>query len=166
MDDAIHHAEAALRALGFTEDPEMQASGRRFVEFLAEFMPGPRPHLSGFAVDGSGPVVLKGMAFHSLCAHHLVPFFGEASVAYLPGATVAGLGGIARMLHHFARQPQLQERLAEQLADALAEDLAPRGLVVRLTARQMCMEMRGARTRAEVVVLARRGDDQGLVQLL
>ncbi|MBN2801129.1 MAG: GTP cyclohydrolase I [Deltaproteobacteria bacterium] len=126
-------------------------------ELLREFVPGEPPALSTFPAVGADAVILRGLPFHSLCAHHLLPFFGEADVAYLPGDRIAGLGGIPRLLEHCARRPQLQERLGGCLADLLEEALEPRGLVIRLRARQLCMEMRGARSPGTVEVVVQRG---------
>jgi len=106
------------------------------------------------------------MPFHSLCAHHLLPFHGKVSVAYRPENVLAGLGSIPRALRHFARRPQLQERLTEQLAEHLYQALGPKGLVVQSTARHMCVEMRGAESPMDVVVLAVRGDVAGLERLV
>jgi GTP cyclohydrolase I len=159
---------AWLQELGFSGDPEMADTARRFTEMFAEFVPGDDSALGrGFTLVPATnspnavilPVAVRAMPFHSFCAHHLVPFFGTASVAYLPGRHLAGFGGIARIVQHFARRPQLQERLAEQIADTLWTILEPRSVIVRLEARQMCMEMRGARVHGEVEVLAMRGED-------
>lgn len=157
---------AYLEAIDYAGDPELTAAPARVTELLREFRPGqPPPEVSTFpAGDHPGPVILDGLAFHSLCAHHLTPFFGDATVAYLPGERIAGLGSIARLLHHHARRPQLQERLTDQLADDLWHRLAPRAVVVRLRARQMCMELRGARTRAEVTTWAERGQADDLLR--
>jgi GTP cyclohydrolase I len=158
--------QAWLDELGLVGDPEMVGTARRFTEMFAEFVPRPDDGLlQGFTlvpVQGSGggaptPVAVRSMPFHAFCAHHLVPFFGWASVSYQPDAKLAGFGSIAKVVQHFAKRPTLQERLANQVADALQQALEPKGLVVRLVARQMCMEMRGARVPGEVEVLAVRG---------
>jgi GTP cyclohydrolase I len=155
-----------LSELGFKGDPEMAETAVRFSEMFAEFVPRDDATIvEGFTLvpatappgQAATPVAVRSMPFHSFCAHHLVPFFGFASVAYLPDAQLAGFGSIAKVVQHYARRPQLQERLADQSADVLWSVLKPRGLVVRLSARQMCMEMRGARVHGEVEVLAVRG---------
>lgn len=161
------HIAAALAALGFVDDPETDGTADRFTELLRGFAPGRAdPDLATFESPGPDPVLLRGLPFHSLCAHHLLPFFGTADVAYRPDARIAGLGAIARALRHFARQPQLQERLGAQLAGFLADELgAP--VLVRLRARQMCMEMRGAESAGTVETLCLRGPGaEGLLPLL
>ena len=95
-----------------------------------------------------------------------MPFFGEVTVAYLPSDRVGGLGGIARLVQHFARQPQLQERMTAQIADALWEQLRPRALLVRSSARQMCMEMRGVRSTGTILAWAERGEASHLRSLI
>lgn len=97
------------------------------------------------------------MTFHSMCAHHLTPFFGVAYVAYVPDALGVGVGAPAKLLAHAARRPQLQERLAADVATALEAACRPRGVAVCLIARQMCMEMRGIRADGRVESTVLRG---------
>ena len=148
-----------LDDLGYAADPECRDTAARFAEVLREYAPsGPPPKLDTFPAPGRDRVMFRALPFYSLCAHHLLPFFGEAEVAYVPGAwgRIAGLGGVARGLRHLSRQPQLQERLGAQFADYLHAELGgPVG--VRLSARQMCMEMRGAESPGRVETLALRG---------
>ena len=99
-----------------------------------------------FAAEGDGPVVMRDVAFHSLCEHHLLPFFGRVHVGYLPGRSIIGLSKIARIVDLYARRFQVQERLTEEIADALATTLDPRGVVVIVEAQHLCMAMRGIRT--------------------
>ena len=73
----------------------------------------------------------------------MIPFFGKAHVAYIPGEKIVGLSKIARMVEFFARRPQLQERLTEQVVDFLEAKLEPEGSIVVMEARHLCMEMRG-----------------------
>lgn len=159
MTDAERHAEALLDALGFAGDPEMAGTARRFAELLAEFVPAPLEPLSVCASVQPGPVVVRQIPFHSLCAHHLLPFSGTVSVGYLPDRTLLGLGSVPRLVGALARRPQLQERLGEQIADEIVRSASPLAVVVEVRARHLCVEMRGARTPAEVVTLAQRGVD-------
>ena len=91
----------------------------------------------------AGPVVMREIPFYSTCEHHLLPFFGKATVGYVPGARIVGLSKLARLVQTLARQPQTQEALTARIADAL-QVLSPRGTLVRLEATHMCMAMRGA----------------------
>lgn len=159
---------AALADLGYDPavDAELAATPARLAELLREFAPaGPPPPADTFPAPAADPVILAELPFHSLCAHHLVPFFGVATVAYLPGSLIAGLGWFPRLLHHLARQPQLQERLGAALADTVAAELGPRGVVVHLSCRQLCMEMRGVRSPGQVHTWARRGADDAVALL-
>jgi len=100
--------------------------------------------------------LVRGIQAHN-CVHHLLPFFGHAHIAYVPGDRLIGISGVGKVLQHFARRPQLQERLAAQVADYLQTVLAPQGVMVLLQARQLCMEMRGERTTGLVETTAARG---------
>jgi GTP cyclohydrolase I len=90
-------------------------------------------------------VVVRDVPFHSLCQHHLLPFQGVAHVAYLPGDRIVGISKLARVVEHFARDLQVQERLTKQIADWLDTTLEPRGVGVVLEAEHTCMTLRGIR---------------------
>jgi len=92
-------------------------------------------------------VVVRDIEFYSLCEHHLLPFFGRCSVAYIPNGKVVGLSKIPRMVDLFSRRLQIQERLTEQIADAIMETVQPKGVAVVMSARHLCMEMRGVEKR-------------------
>src|SRR2546423_12680656 len=99
-----------------------------------------------FDQDYDEMVVVKDINFYSLCEHHMLPFFGQVHVGYLPKGKVVGLSKIPRLVEVFARRLQIQEQLTRQIAEALNEALAPRGVGVVVEARHLCMEMRGVET--------------------
>jgi len=117
-----------------------------------------------FEVDYSEMVVVKDIEFHSLCEHHLLPFFGRAHVAYVPNGRVIGLSKVPRIVEMYARRIQVQERMTQQIAELLMERLQPRGVGVVLEATHLCAAMRGVRkpgtvmTTAAVLGLFRRND--------
>lgn len=90
-------------------------------------------------------VLEKDITFYSTCEHHLLPFYGKAHVAYIPGEKVAGLSKLARTVEVFAKRPQIQENMTAQIADAIEKNLNPKGVMVMLEAEHMCMTMRGAK---------------------
>jgi len=98
-----------------------------------------------FEVDYSEMVVVKEIPFYSLCEHHLLPFFGTASVAYIPRGRVIGLSKIPRIVEMYARRLQIQERMTQQIADFLNERLQPQGVGVVVEANHLCAVMRGIR---------------------
>lgn len=97
--------------------------------------------------DGAGEynemVLVKDIPFYSHCEHHLAPFFGTASIAYIPQGRIVGLSKLSRVVAVFARRLQVQERMTAQIANALQENLAPKGVGVIVKARHLCMESRG-----------------------
>ena len=151
------HIAAALAGLDFPDDPEMANTPALVVGFLREFLPQRPPITSTLPTSSTDPVLIAQMPYHSLCAHHLLPFFGECTIAYRPSGQLVGLGWFPRILECFARRPQLQERLCASLADVVMATLEPSAVVVKLTARQMCVEMRGTRSTGHFEVHARRG---------
>lgn len=96
-------------------------------------------------------VLLKDIEFFSVCEHHLMPFSGKAHVAYLPGGKIVGLSKLVRAVEHFARRPQVQERLTSQIADLITQALEPKGVAVVLEATHTCMTLRGVRKPGSVM---------------
>ncbi len=97
-----------------------------------------------FITGSSGLVAVRHIPFFSVCEHHLMPFFGEVQIAYLPhGGRVAGFSKFARVVEALARRPQLQERLTRQLAEEVRRGLAAEGVMVIVSAQQLCMMMKG-----------------------
>jgi GTP cyclohydrolase I len=90
-------------------------------------------------------VLVRDIPFTSLCSHHLLPFRGVAHVGYVPAEQLLGLSKLARVVEHFSRDLQLQERLTVQIADCLEAELSPRGVGVVLEAEHLCMSIRGVR---------------------
>ena len=91
--------------------------------------------------------MVRDIPFYSTCEHHLVPFFGNAHIGYIPGedGKVTGLSKLARLVDGLAKRPQVQERLTTQVAEALVEKLNPAGVIVVIEAEHLCMAMRGIR---------------------
>lgn len=100
-----------------------------------------------FDADSDELVVLRDVAFHSTCEHHLLPFSGMAHVAYLPGegGQVVGLSKLARLVECFSRRLQLQERMTREIAEAMFEHLDARGAACFVEAQHLCMKCRGVR---------------------
>ena len=121
----------------------------------------PRAHLKTvFQEDGHEDVVIvKDILFHTMCEHHLLPFFGKAHIAYLPaGGRLTGLSKLARVVDTVSRRPQLQERLTDDIADAIDDALAPKGVMVMVEAEHMCMAMRGIKAHgSKTITLVTRG---------
>jgi GTP cyclohydrolase I len=95
------------------------------------------------AGDYNQMVVVKDIDFYSICEHHLVPFWGKIHLGYIPDGKIIGLSKIPRIVRAFAQRLQVQERLTQQIATTLQHALQPKGIGVIMTARHLCMEMRG-----------------------
>jgi GTP cyclohydrolase IA len=135
-----------LRALGVSLDTESLAgTPRRMARAYAELFTSRPFDLTTFPNDeGYDELVLaRSIPVRSVCEHHLLPFFGVAHVGYLPGERILGLSKLARVVEHFARRPQVQERLTKQVADWLDEQLRPKGVGVVIEAEHTCMSLRG-----------------------
>ena len=141
-----------LTAIG--EDPERQGLAgtpervhRMYTELTAGYHVDPERLVNGaiFDVDYSEMVVVRDIPFYSLCEHHLLPFFGAASVAYIPRGRVLGLSKIPRIVEMYSRRLQVQERLTQQIAQFLQDQLDPLGVGVVMEATHLCAAMRGVR---------------------
>jgi GTP cyclohydrolase IA len=141
--DGVHEL---LLGLGIDTDAEgLRDTPRRVAQAYAELL-SPQPFTATTFPNEEGYdelVVAREIPFHSLCEHHLIPFVGVAHVAYLPGARIVGLSKLARVVEHFARRLQVQERMTVQIADWLESELAPKGVGVVLDAEHFCMTIRG-----------------------
>lgn len=162
-------AEAAvatlLRFVG--EDPDREGLAdtpgrvvRSLMEFTAGYSLDAGAVLGTTFTDGrmDEMVVVRDIAFTSTCEHHLLPFVGMATVAYIPAGRVVGLSKLARLVEVYARRLQMQERLTVEIADALEAHLAPDGVGVLVRARHSCMSCRGVqKPEAQMVTSALRG---------
>jgi GTP cyclohydrolase I len=149
--------QAAVRELleAIGEDPQREGlvgTPRRVAEMYVELFEGieadPGEHLRvTFEAAHDEMVMVRDIAFTSLCEHHLLPFVGHAHVAYLPATTghITGLSKMARLVEGYARRLQVQERMTTQIAEAMERELAPRGSIVVVEAEHFCMSMRGVK---------------------
>jgi len=144
-----------LRALGMDlHDPSLAATPRRIARAYAELLTPREFNLTTFPNDeGYDELVLaRGIAFTSICEHHLLPFTGVAAVGYLPDHRIIGLSKLARVVELFARRPQVQERMTKQIAGWLDTHLRPRGVGVVVHAEHSCMTLRGVQARGSSTV--------------
>jgi GTP cyclohydrolase I len=142
-----------LEAIG--EDPDRKGlveTPRRVADMYVELFAGnevdPGEHLRvTFEAGHDEMVMVRDIAFTSLCEHHLVPFVGFAHVAYLPGpeGNITGLSKLARLVEGYARRLQVQERMTTEIVEAMERELRPRGSIVVIEAEHFCMSMRGVK---------------------
>ncbi len=149
--------EAGVRMIleGIGEDPEREGLlktparvARMYEEIFAGMTQDPHELFETmFDEHHQEMVLVRDIPFYSTCEHHLVPFFGHAHVAYIPGSSgkVCGLSKLARLVDVYAKRPQVQERLTSQIADTLVEELNPHGVMVVMEAEHLCMSMRGVK---------------------
>jgi len=141
--EMLEHLGEDPRRAGLRDTPRRFANALRFLTGGYEAEPRDVVGNGVFDAEGEGVVLVRDIEFHSLCEHHLLPFFGRVHVAYLPGERIIGLSKIPRIVDLYARRLQVQERITEQVAEALMQLLQPRGVLVLAEARHLCMAMRG-----------------------
>jgi GTP cyclohydrolase I len=132
-------------------DPNLVGTPERvaklYLEMFHGLIEGAEPTVTTFPNEENyqAMVMEREIPFYSLCAHHLVPFYGHAHIAYIPNRRIVGLSKLPRILEFYAKRPQIQERLTEQVADCLWNKLQPLGAMVVIEARHLCVEMRGVK---------------------
>jgi GTP cyclohydrolase IA len=146
----LDYVRTLFKVIG--EDPKREGLERtperhlRALEFLTQ---GYRTNIDDivnralFEAPSNDMVVVRNIELYSMCEHHLLPFFGKAHVAYLPNKKIIGLSKIARVVDHYARRLQVQERLTQEIAQCLMTRLQPLGVGVVIEAHHLCMMMRG-----------------------
>jgi len=147
-----HHMRSIIEALGLDpRDPNLHKTDERvakmYLEMFHGLSEGAEPKVTVFPNEEgyTAMVMEKDIPFYSMCAHHFVPFYGHAHIAYIPQARIVGLSKLPRILEFYAKRPQLQERLTEQVAEFLWAKLEPLGVMVVIEARHLCVEMRGVK---------------------
>lgn len=136
---------------GLRETPARVA--RMYRELFSGLHTDPRIHLQKFFTEKYDEMVLvKDIAFNSMCEHHMLPFIGKAHIGYIPNGKVVGLSKLARVVEVVSHRPQVQERMTEEIADLLIEELQVKGVAVVIEAAHSCMSIRGVRKPDSVCV--------------
>jgi len=147
--EAMRGIEALIRLCGDIPNREgLEETPFRVIKAFLEYTEGyresPEHHLhKTFEVNHQELVLVKDIDFHSICEHHFAPFYGIAHVGYIPDQKITGLSKLARAVEGYARRFQVQERLTNQIADAIEKILEPKGTMVVIEAKHMCMCGRG-----------------------
>lgn len=105
-----------------------------------------------FACAAEGMILQKGIEFYSMCEHHLLPFFGEVHLAYLPDKKIIGLSKIGRLIDVFSKRLQVQENLTHQIVHTLTKLLQPKGVAIVVEAQHFCMMMRGVKKQSGLTI--------------
>lgn len=157
---AAQAIEDFLRALGHAPEGELAGTGERVADAWADDL------LEGEAIDaaallregaldldahGSGLVLVRDLAVTTMCPHHLLPAHGTATVAYMPGARIAGIGTIAHVVDVLAHRLTLQERISDNVVALLVHELGARGALCRLALTHSCLIARGERKTGSIV---------------
>lgn len=147
INSAEWHFKQILKQLG--ENPEregLKETPKRYIKFMKEFLEPKEFNFTTFEADGTDEMIVQtNIPFYSLCEHHTAPFFGTATVAYVPNGKIIGLSKLARCVDLYANRFQNQERITSQVAERIEKELNPKGVAVSLKAQHLCMSMRGVK---------------------
>ena len=154
--------EQAIRLFleGIGENPDregLQDTPKRIAKLWEEFKSYEKFNMTVFedVGDYDEMVVVRDIQFYSLCEHHLLPFFGKAHIAYIPGKKVCGLSKLVRIVNKFAYRPQVQERLTAEIAEELEKQLNPKGVAVVISGEHLCMSMRGVKNPSSYTITSK-----------
>jgi GTP cyclohydrolase IA len=130
---------------GLLETPSRVASF--YAEFFSGLKKNPKEEIRVFSTQNHDEmIVLRDIAFVSMCEHHLLPFYGNAHIVYVPdNNTICGFSSLARVVDSMAGRPQLQERMTTEIADFIIDAIKPKGVMVVIEAEHMCMTIRGVK---------------------
>ena len=137
-----------LQAIGENLDREdLEETPKRVAKFLMSYSPDKdAPEITKFKDSSKGMViVVKDLEVRSMCAHHLLPFFGKASIGYIPNGYKAGLSKFQRAVDYISERPQNQEDITSQLMEFLTHTIEPRAIIIRLECTHTCMMIRGVK---------------------
>lgn len=150
QEKAVAAMKDFLEAVGVDlSDRDMEKTPERVASLFNYLFSGMNDNLENiwgelFDVESNGIVAVRNIPFHSMCEHHLLPFFGRVSIAYIPkNGRVAGFGKFTKLVESISHQPQLQERLTSMIAEEIEKGLEADGVLVVVEAHQLCMAMRG-----------------------
>lgn len=163
MHNQLSSLEQACKTLliSINEDPNregLQKTPHRFAKAFLELTEGYNQiteEIVGDAIfyhDHAEMIIVKDIEFYSLCEHHVLPFFGKATVAYIPDGKIIGLSKIPRLVNKFARRLQIQERLTREICDEIKNVLQPQGVACSIEAYHMCMMMRGVQNQSSKTI--------------
>jgi len=154
-----------LEAIG--EDPKReglartpQRIARMYKEIFAGVSVEPKEKIQIYSTENQDEmIIIRDIPFYSMCEHHLLPFSGKVSIAYIPNNNqITGFSNLVEVVELYSKRPQLQERMTTQIAESIMEVLKPKGVLVVVKARHMCLEMRGVKKpEAKTVTSAMRG---------
>ena len=135
---------------GLVKTPERVA--KAFLELTRGYYLDPAETLRSamFEEEYDQMVVVKDIEFHSLCEHHILPFFGKVHIAYIPNGKIVGLSKIPRVVDIFSHRLQVQEHLTKQICDCIQQALNPLGTIVVIEAQHLCMQMRGVEKQGSI----------------
>jgi len=155
--------ESSIKAIidAFDPDPNregIQDTPKRVIKAYRELLTPVMPKITVFDANGYDQMISDSdIPFYSLCEHHMLPFFGSVTVAYIPNEKIIGLSKLARVVEYFSRRLNTQEYLTDNIANFLDEVLKPKGVGVKVTGRHLCKEMRGVKTTGLMTTTALRG---------
>lgn len=143
------------------DDPNREGlkdTPKRFIKALDELLKADEPKITVFESNGYDQMITdSNIRYYTFCEHHILPFFGEVKISYIPDKKIIGLSKLARVVEYFSKRLNTQEYFTNNIADYIQDKLQPRGVGVLVTGRHMCKEMRGVKKEGVMTTTALRG---------
>ncbi|RMD50587.1 GTP cyclohydrolase I FolE [Candidatus Parcubacteria bacterium] len=145
-EEQLKQAAKAIISIGAVNvnSEGLRRTPERFTKMIKDLCEKNAPKITTFPANGyKGIIVSQKIKFYSLCEHHILPFFGYATVGYIPDKRIIGISKLPRIVHYAAKGLNTQEGITVSVAEILTKELKPKGCAVYMVARHLCMEMRG-----------------------
>lgn len=155
MEDAIKHIISKY------DNPEREGlieTPKRYIKALDELLTAEPPKIKMFSGEGYNQMIIEsGIQYYTFCEHHILPFFGEVKIGYIPDKYIIGLSKLSRIVNYFSKRLNTQERLTENICLYLWSQMKPQGIGVMVNGRHLCKEMRGAKAKGIMRTTSLRG---------
>ena len=158
-----YHVREILKLLSITNEEVLRETPRRFRKTLQDRTASNRQELDKkvlktFEMENPGIVIVKDVEVNSICEHHLMPFFGTASIAYLPKKEVLGLSKVARIVNYCCKRENLQERLTEEIMKTINSAVDNDGICVLVKCKHFCMILNDeVKSKGETITIVKTG---------
>ena len=147
--------------LALYDDPDREGllnTPKRVAKVFKELLTAEKPRLAIFDANGYDQMISDvGIEYYTFCEHHMLPFFGHVTIAYIPNKKIIGLSKLARVVDYFSKRLNTQEYFTENIAEFLMKELQPLGIGVKVTGRHLCKEMRGAKSKGVMKTTSLKG---------
>ena len=147
-----------LNLLGEKEREGIEDTPKRVAKAWKELLTPPEFNPTIFDAKGYDQMLIqRDIQYYTFCEHHMLPFFGTASVGYIPDKKIIGISKLARTVEYYSKGLNTQEYYTDNIANYIWGILKPVGVGVIVRGRHLCQEMRGVKKKGEMITSSLKG---------